>query len=557
MRKKRLVALLLVVAMIASMVVPSVAAEDAYTVSIVDNATGAATIDANPGDEVTLKMVLSNNPGVSSVFVNIDYPEGWTVKGYEDKELFADEAATTPQFSPLTNNPFSCIWVMPTGTKTTLEDAGMQLPTQNGELFLIQFQIPADAELGTYTVDLDTTSNGDLVDGNFAYETYEDGTINPEERHNLTLATQGMTINVTEPEPEAPVYDPAQVACPCASCNGAVPTWEVWDEAKAAEGGHFYLTEAATLSAEITIPANVTTVINLSGQTMTAASGKRAFTVAADGALYIIDGTEDDKGTLQGGGTALASGTHGGVVYANDGRFELHDATVTGGEVTAARGGNIYGNYDNSVIVINNGKVLDGAGTGTTRGGNICVYYGTLYVYGEDAEISGGDASAKGYGGNIYVGNAGKLNMYGGTVSGGTAKYGQDVCGLGNAANHANIYMYGGTVGTAEVDECAYIYGSASSQVCHFYLYGGTVYGFTDTGTYNTIALYNGIIEADPTTINSDGSSALAACACVVKTGDTYTIWNYKHAAGTCTEDCKYEEALAADEEDNNYSIVQ
>ena len=45
MRKTRLVALLLVVVLVASMVVPGVSAAEEYTISLVDNS-GAATITA-------------------------------------------------------------------------------------------------------------------------------------------------------------------------------------------------------------------------------------------------------------------------------------------------------------------------------------------------------------------------------------------------------------------------------------------------------------------------------------------------------------------------------
>ena len=364
----------------------------------------------------------------------------------------------------------------------------------------------------------------------------------------------------------------------CPHCEGTFTWTELGSTSNLtvlATTGHYKLTEDVTLPSEITIASGNNVVIDLAGHTMTAYKGNRAFTVSLDSALYIIDSSAANTGKLQGSGTATASGKHGGVVYVTGGRFELHDATVTGGKVAGAvRGGNIYGtrdkdsqgNYRNGVIVINNGKVTNGSydSNNVCRGGNVCIYYADLYMYGEDAEISGGTiktaTTQNANGGNVYVGNAGTLYMYGGTIAGATVTakktLGLNICGLGNEDYNANIYVYGGTIGSAtdSTGDC-YVYGSGTS-ICNFYMFGGTVYGMYDGGNLNTIKLYNGVVGADPTTINSDGSSALADCACAVANDDgTYTIWNYKH--GTCTTDCPYEAVLSADEEDDNYAITQ
>ena len=407
--------------------------------------------------------------------------------------------------------------------------------------------IKINATSGVFT---DALTNANDVVGYFdAVNSAYNVTVNADNKLEVVADTTGGEPNPT----------PDTAGCP--HC-GAEADWTPWNGEVAS--GHYKLTDSVELSGEITIVAGQTTVIDLAGYTMTAASGKRAFTV--QGELYLIDSSDTNTGTLQGNGTYTVTkkNTGGGLIYVNGGRFELHDATVTGGKTAgsvAARGGNIYGDGDDGVIVIDNGKVTNGSyeGTNVCRGGNICVYYATLYVYGEDTEISGGNTVATaGYGGNVYVGNEAKMYIYGGTINGGTAKYGEDICGVSSkAAQYVDVYMYGGTVGEAGDTDSIRANGSESS-ICNFYMYGGTVYGLNDTGTYNTIALYNGIIDADPTTINSDGSSAKADCACVVDNSDgTYTIWNYKHAAGTCTVDCPYEVALSADEEDDNYAITQ
>ena len=151
MRKTKLVALLLAVALVASMVVPGVAAEGVYTVSIVDAETQAATIEANAGDEICLNVVLSNNPGISSIAVEVSYPEDWKGNGGWEEELFKSAAYNFMESETVETNPYYLNWLMPTGTKKSASDrVGKKLSFENGSLYTLFLEIPADAVSGEF-----------------------------------------------------------------------------------------------------------------------------------------------------------------------------------------------------------------------------------------------------------------------------------------------------------------------------------------------------------------------------------------------------------------------
>jgi hypothetical protein len=204
MRKTKFVALLLVVAIVASMVVPSVSAAGDYTLSVVDKATGAATINANAGDTVDVYVTISNNPGVSCVAFNVSVPEGWSVKAAQNQKLFMGDAADQASSDNYTAGPNKdyFLWLMANGTQgDDFNDiAGGKLLTQNGNLLLVRYQIPEDAQTGAYTISVTpdlTNCFYNNVDGN--------GYIIPGGgKSNQAPATESLTINVQGTEPEAP-----------------------------------------------------------------------------------------------------------------------------------------------------------------------------------------------------------------------------------------------------------------------------------------------------------------------------------------------------------------
>ena len=525
MRKTKLIALLLVVAMIASMVVPGVtAAAGTYTISIVDNTTGAATINANAGDKIMLKVVLSNNPGVSGVAVNINYPEDWACLGKKDGKLFDDTAETVPTFSENnTANPFYGSWVMPYGTTADEFEgiAGKQLSTENGMLLQIQFQIPENAATGTYTVDLDFPS----VD-NYAFATKADGTVDPNVKNSLTPAAESLTVNVTGAEPEAPASDPTQVACPCAVCNGAVPTWQVWSGTETS--GHYYLNGEITLGSEISL-GNNKLVLNLNGNDIVAGSVKRFYIASSKtGVLDILDATAHTDaegnyvaGAIRGGnanGTSDATKRGGNICNYGKGTVNIHSGKITGGQ--ADRGGNIYV-HTSGYLNIYGGLITGGS---ATWGGNEIMARYTTNVYGGNII---GTKSTK----IAFHHMNGTLNIYGGNISSTGSALG--ITGS-ESGKGTTAYMYGGTV-----SKCG-----SMTYTSTLTMYGGTITVLEDISTC-TVTLYNGVVGMDSI------AAHLADCACAQKNADgTYTVWNYD---ANCTN-CAYKTALATD---GDYITVQ
>ena len=115
MRKTKLVALLLVVALVASMVVPGVSAADPYEVTITDQS-GNSTATVEAGQTIMLQVNMSGNPGISSVAMKMAYPEGWTFAA-QNKKLFNDKAeASYTSSKNFTDNPYTLMWTMQFGT---------------------------------------------------------------------------------------------------------------------------------------------------------------------------------------------------------------------------------------------------------------------------------------------------------------------------------------------------------------------------------------------------------------------------------------------------------
>lgn len=116
-------------------------------------------------------------------------------------------------------------------------------------------------------------------------------------------------------------------------------------------------------------------------------------------------------------GTVITNGTargSGGNIYLTYGKLTINDGAevsngTSGSETTATHGGNIYVGTANASLVMNGGKVIDGV----------------LASYGQKNDKN---AYYESYGGNIAIINARGFEMNGGTVSGGKAHRGGNVC---------------------------------------------------------------------------------------------------------------------------------
>ena len=356
------------------------------------------------------------------------------------------------------------------------------------------------------------------------------------------------------------------------------------------KAGHYRITDSFTMKKEFSVAANVT--IDFNGLLLKAKSGSRGFTVKDGGNLTLIN-TGGENGRLAGQNTSSTGGavlveeggtlnilsgrvvgvttTYGGGAIYNSGTVNLAGGSVEGGVLSGgADGGNIYnagtlniygGSVEAGVISGDNGyggniysagtlNLYGGTVTGGTsqdHGGNLMMAAGAVTnIYaGTVAEgiVTGGDGFS-GHGGNIYVsGAATRLNIYGGTITGGqstcTTGYGGNIM----LASGVQVYMYGGTVenGTATAKGAdVHVSGSATLddstvQYSAFYIMGGTVTGTTDadlnTAANNIILIYNCRYNG-----SQDITGYLAECTCYKQDDTGITVWNSGYVHGTCTD---------------------
>ena len=394
MRKTRLVALLLVVVLVASMVVPSVSAAEEYTISLVDNS-GAATVTAKAGDTLSLKLELSNNPGVSMVGVTVERPEGWEFTARPtNKKLFDETAESAYTASPNTSvNPYVFTWTMATGTFENEEYGTLdnQLSKENGTLATMKIKVPENAASGTYTVKLALRSGS-----NFAQNVDANGIINNTGKYDLYPVLESLTVIVEGEEP-------VPTATPCAKCGDAEWT-EIAENAWAAGGelttGHYKLTGKQDTTAVLSVAADQTVCIDLNGYTIAAASAHRMF--ANSGTLSIMDSSEAKTGTVQG---AQIKGNGANIKNEAGATFNLYSGTITGGRAvgtttSTSYGGNFWskGNLNLLGGVVTNGYSEDTDDGDNGRGGNIYTEGGTLTI--ENCVVSNGISEV---GGNGYM----------------------------------------------------------------------------------------------------------------------------------------------------------
>jgi len=415
MRKTKLVALLLAVAIVASLVVPSVSAADPYEAYITDES-GNSTATVAAGEKIALIINLAGNPGISGVSMKLQYPEDWTMTWFEDLELFAEKAKVTfTEGETYASNPYPMIWIMPEGTKKTREDSvGKKLSFENGELALVEFEIPADAASGNYEVSLTTAG---LESGNYKEPVDGDGVIIaggtaimgivPDTSKKMVVAVQGN--------------EPPAAACPE---HTDVNTWTeiaegAWNAGGELTSGHYKLTGNQATTAALTVAEGETVCIDLNGYNITAGAKAAASSVSYrvftnNGTLAILDST------ASGEGESYTAGIISGGALKDQGN---------GGDHTyeSACGGNILNTGTFTLVdgIIANGYLVGGAYDSKDVGGNICSNGGTLNIKGgwiKDGENkrtsqNGGTSSRRG-GGNIAAFNT-DVNITGGMITGG------------------------------------------------------------------------------------------------------------------------------------------
>ncbi len=226
-------------------------------------------------------------------------------------------------------------------------------------------------------------------------------------------------------------------------------TWQPISQAFAAVGrtvstadfgklpsGNYYLDADVTVTAASGIGTSTVTktvAICLNGHDITYASGRALGTVHKASSLTLCDCSWDGS-TF--GGTVTGAGTHGGVTYTHT------EATLN------VFGGNYVGKASSSggafAVACDGCGDLDGSGAEDNTDRNMAPA-SVMNLY--NGRITGGTVSANG--GAIVLYHPAQLNMYGGTVIGGSAKYGGAISGSLGAVNIKGGTVIGGTASEA------------------------------------------------------------------------------------------------------------
>ena len=221
-------------------------------------------------------------------------------------------------------------------------------------------------------------------------------------------------------------YTNTEVACP--TCGEKAVTWEPWT-GTVATGKYYYLTEDIDYGAKI----EVNFAIDLNGYNWIRTNG-RLSELAAN--LAVTNTGRNADGSVKGGvmsGTYTGSVARGGTMNVTSGSLDLYPG------VTARTG----------TATVSYGGVFDVRGTLNLRGA-------TIDATGVTANICGGAVCAE---------TNGILNVYSGTILGGTSENGSAVA-AGQGTKTGTVKIYGGRiesgtvkviVGSVEVSGNAYV----------------------------------------------------------------------------------------------------
>lgn len=234
----------------------------------------------------------------------------------------------------------------------------------------------------------------------------------------------------------------------CSHCNQIVE-WRLWTDTKNApiDDGHYRLQENITLTAQQSIRKGNYVVVDLNGKTVTGAENKRVYALfEEETGLVVMDNSEAKNGKIESQGKELAM--NGGIVWVRYGLFELYSGTLDASKtVNSANGTAVYINKGMQMNMYG-GTILGGTGKCTLdKNGNV----------------------SNGMAGSIYV--AGTLNMTGGRIQGGKVigyvlKDGTYSKGLGG-----NLFV--GSDGVVNMSGGIITGGRASSGGGNAYIRGG------------------------------------------------------------------------------------
>lgn len=516
MHKSKLLALLLVVAMVVSMIVmPAYAAEEKAVFELKANKTAVL-----PGQTVTLTLSVTNNPSFNQATTGVTCSaDGWTyadrnVNLYTNTLKYADGTIlATPYDADAAAAPYTVSYVTVPGSNTSRAQM-----TGVGALWSLTLTAPETA--GKYTFTPTVTDIKD-VDGN-------------------VIPVEAAPITIT-------------VGCP--TCGAETGTWTEVNASNVATlwpsnvipTGHYKLTGNLTITGgalnvttsggicatAFQVKAEAKVCIDLNGHDITATSnkdgngypttGSRVFDITGKGELTILDSTATGAGenytagTIS-GGVALGNGwINGGNIRVDQGTLNLYSGIIADGfagvpayQGTQTRGGNIYGTQY-SIIEIYGGQIKNGSVARwdkradkayTTGGGNIASE-GIVNIY--DGEIFGG------YLRDNLSASISQMHIYGGNIM-----------MVGSATRLSHLKITGGLIHDGVIDLKA---SSTYTGTSYMSVKGGNIFG-----TYADIKIsgadtkiYNGKVEAHKAT-GAAGNWSITANGGNIAVADSSTL---------------------------------
>ena len=123
------------------------------------------------GDEVTVKLYLDENPGITALSINVNFPNRFILKDVQYMGLFPNQ----PSSSPMNYNPFTVSWASP--TSTDIDNTGL--------FAILTFDVGIDVPLADYPITV-TYNAENVFDSAFV---------------NVPLDIDNSTVSVLKPTP--------------------------------------------------------------------------------------------------------------------------------------------------------------------------------------------------------------------------------------------------------------------------------------------------------------------------------------------------------------------
>ena len=246
-------------------------------------------------------------------------------------------------------------------------------------------------------------------------------------------------------------------------CDGKSHLWKTWAEKASlpSKDNYFYLIGDVKLTNQCVIRAGQKVTIDLRGRSIIGKNNLRIFATWGEGAyLGLVDSSKDQTGKLVASGEKL---DQGGCLWIRFGTVDLYSGTLDASKAQTLKNG--------GAVLLKEGATLN-------------MYGGTIIGGTSQAIKSEADKPINGSGGNLYI--EGQFNMYDGVISDGKAigLYDGDSCLMGTGGN-----LYVTKTGVANLVGGVLKNGVSSSG-------GGNIYMAGEVHVGENVQILDGIAEA-------------------------------------------------------------